>query len=228
MAERPVDQTSDHVRGCYDAVARAYADRFDGELEHKPLDRDVLARFADEVRGLGPVWDLGCGPGGTTAFLHDLGVAVRGLDLSPGLVGEAARQHPAIEFETGDMMAVPGPDETLGGVVAFYAIVHFSPAELPRALAEMHRVLRPGGRLLLAFHIGEETVRVDDFLGGSAPLDFVFHRPEVVAAGLAEAGFEAIEVVEREPYPDVEYPSRRAYLFARKPGRGAPSSGVVG
>src|SRR5262245_54109465 len=143
-----MEQTSDHIRGCYDAVAREYADRFAGELAHKPLDREVLARFASEVRGRGRVYDLGCGPGQTTAFLHGCAVEVRGLDLSAGLLREARRRHPGVEFEPGDMLALPLADGSLAGVVAFYAIVHLSSDGLRRALAEMYRVLRPGGRLL--------------------------------------------------------------------------------
>src|SRR5262245_45233295 len=212
-----MEQSSIHVRACYDAVAREYAERFSDELAHKPLDRELLRRFADEVAGRGPVWDLGCGPGQTTAFLHGCGVAVRGLDLSPGLVREARERHPGVPFEQGDMTALPLDDGSLAGVVAFYAIVHLSPDQLRRAVGEMFRVLRPGGLALVAFHAGQETVHVAEFLGRPVSLDFVFFPPADVAARFREAGFAAVEVVEREPYPGIEYPSRRAYLFARKP-----------
>jgi SAM-dependent methyltransferase len=212
-----MEQRSDYIRACYDSVAREYADRFTGELAHKPLDVELLGRFADEVRRRGEVCDLGCGSGQTTAYLHDRGVRVCGLDLSTGLLREARSRHPGVEFESGDMLALPRADATLSGVVAFYAVVHFSPAELRCALAEMYRVLQPGGRILLAFHAGEGSVHVEEFLGRPVALDFVFFRPEVVANELGEAGFVGVEVIERDPYPGVEYQSRRAYLFARKP-----------
>src|SRR5580700_4282331 len=89
-----MQQTSRHVQACYDAVAREYAERFAGELAHKPLDRELLSRFASEVCGRGEVYDLGCGPGQTTAFLHGCGVSVRGLDLSPELLREAKQRNP--------------------------------------------------------------------------------------------------------------------------------------
>jgi SAM-dependent methyltransferase len=212
-----MEQTSDYIRACYDTVAQVYADRFADELAHKPLDRELLARFASEVRGSGEVYDLGCGPGQTTAFLHDCGVRVCGLDLSAELLREARQRHRGIAFEQGDMLALSCADGSLAGVLAFYAIVHLSPAGLRRALAEMHRVLRPGGRLLLAFHVGEGSKHVDDFLGRSISLDFVFFNPQVVTDELVRVGFVAVETIERDPYPEVEYPSRRAYLFARKP-----------
>lgn len=219
-----MEQTSDDIRTCYDAVAEEYASRFGGELAHKPLDRDLLARFASEVRGQGPVYDLGCGPGQTTALLHDLGVRVRGLDLSVELLAVAKRLHPGVEFEPGDMLALPLADESLAGAVAFYAIVHLSPGGLRQVLSEVHRVLWPGGLLLLAYHIGEGSHRVEDFLGRHVAMDFVFFPTDVVAGELLAAGFAEVEVIERDPYPDVEFPSRRAYVFARKPEREQKSS----
>lgn len=212
-----MEQSVEYVRACYDAVARDYSDRFAGELAGKPLDRQLLARFASEVCGREEVCDLGCGPGHTTAYLLGCGVPACGLDLSTELLREANRLHPGVPFEAADMMALPRADGTVAGVVAFYAIVHFSSAQLRRAAAEMYRVLRPGGRLLLAFHIGEGTVHVERFLGRPVALDFSFFRPEGVANELAAVGFVGMEIIERDPYPEVEHPSRRAYVFADKP-----------
>lgn len=210
-------QTSERIRTCYDTVAREYAARFADELTHKPLDRELLIRFASEVRDRGLVYDLGCGPGQTTALLHAHGVQVRGLDLSPAILREANRLHPGIEFEWGDLLELACPDESLIGVVGFYAIVHFSPDDLQRAIEQVKRVLRPGGWLLLAFHIGEGSIHIEEFLGRTVTIDFVFFHPDVVVKALTQLGFVIVEVIEREPYPDVEYPSRRAYIFARKP-----------
>lgn len=221
-----MEQTSAHIRACYDAVAREYADRFSDELAHKPLDRELLARFASEV-GHGQVLDLGCGPGHTTAFLHGRGVRVRGVDLSANLLAEARQRHTDIAFEQGDLLALPLADASLAGVLAFYAIVHLSPTGLRRALTEMHRVLQPGGRLLLTFHIGEGSIHVEEFLGRPVALDFVFFSPQDVTNQLFHAGFVGVEVIERDPYQGVEYPSRRAYLFARKSERCAEASGLA-
>ncbi len=211
-----MEQTPQRIRASYDTVAQEYAERFTGELSHKPRDRELLTRFACEVHGHGDVYDLGCGPGQTTAFLHGCGVRVHGLDISEDLLRQARQRHPGIPFEPGDMLALPLADASLAGIVAFYAIVHFSPAQLRRALEEMHRVLQPGGRLLLAFHIGDEVKHVEEFLGRPVSLDFVFFNPQAVTRELTDVGFVDVEVIERDPYPDVEYPSRRAYLFARK------------
>lgn len=217
-----VSQGPEQVRAFYDAVATEYAEQFADELAGKPLDRALLERFAADVRGAGTIYDLGCGPGGqTTAFLHALDVDVRGMDLSPAGVAEAGRRHPDIAFETGDMLALPLADEAAVGILAFYAIVHFSPDQLRTALGEMHRVMRPGAPLLLAFHVGEQVVHVDEMFGRRASVDFRFHPVEDVEAALLGAGFSEVETIVRDPYPVVEHPSRRAYVFARKPGDAA-------
>jgi ubiquinone/menaquinone biosynthesis C-methylase UbiE len=122
------------------------------------------------------------------------------------------------------MLSLPLADSSLAGVIAFYSIVHFSHVELRLAFDEMHRVLQPGGWVLLAFHIGEGSVHVDEFLGHAVSLDFVFFDTQNIGEELIEVGFAVDDVIAREPYPDVEYPSRRAYLFARKPGCGVESS----
>jgi SAM-dependent methyltransferase len=207
----------EQVRAFYDTVAAEYAAHFADELDHKPLDRELLHGLADEVRGAGPVYDLGCGPGGqTTAFLHALGVDVRGMDLSPAAIAEAGRRHPGIAFQVGDMLALPLPDGAAAGIVAFYSIVHFSPDQLAAAFAQMHRVMRDGAPLLLSFHVGEQVVHVDEMFGRAVSLDFIFHQAEDVEAALRAAGFAEVDTIVREAYPE-EHPSRRAYAFGRKP-----------
>jgi ubiquinone/menaquinone biosynthesis C-methylase UbiE len=131
-------------------------------------------------------------------------------------MNEGSRDRRATVFLALGLLALPLADASVVGIVAFYAIVHFSTPELSRVFSEMHRVLRPMGLVLLSFHIGREVVKVTDFLGMGVQLDFVFHPVAVVATELEATGFTEIEVVERDPYPNVEYPSRRAYVFARK------------
>jgi SAM-dependent methyltransferase len=204
------------IRACYDSIAREYAARFAGELAQKPLDREVLSEFAAAVGPRGLVYDLGCGPGQTTRFLKQAGANVRGLDLSPKLIREARTRNPGVDFVVGDMLALPVPDGSLAGVVAFYSIVHFLPAQLETAFSEMARVLEPKGRLLFAFHVGSGPMHVDQLLGIPVSIDFQFFDPIEIAADLAMAGFAEMQVRERDHYPGVEFQSRRAYVTARK------------
>jgi ubiquinone/menaquinone biosynthesis C-methylase UbiE len=212
------------VAKIYDRVARAYAEKFRAEHEKKPLDREILHRFSQEVAGRKPVWDFGCGPGQTAQYLKNLGIEISGLDLSEKLIAEAITIHPDIPFRKGNLLDLEFEDESIAGVVSFYAIVHFSEAQVESVFHEIFRVLQAGGVFLLTYHIGEQTIHVDTFLGEKVDLDFMFFRRDFISTCLRDSGFERIEVTERDPYPEVEYQSRRAYVFARKPGLGNQSA----
>lgn len=209
---------ADDLQASYDRLAGEYAGHLFDELERKPLDRALLARFAEETRGLGPVCDLGSGPGHVARHLRGLGVEVFGVDISGGMVKEAQRRNSGIEFWQGDMLSLDAGDDSWVGIVAFYSIVHLPREEAPRALEEMRRVLRPGSLLLLSFHVGEEIRHVEELWGQQVSLDFHFFSTEDMEGLLGEADFEIEEVVERPPYDeDVEAQTQRAYIFARKP-----------
>jgi SAM-dependent methyltransferase len=200
----------------YDRVADEYVRRIFDELQHKPLDRQLLDRFAARVRDVGPVCDIGCGPGHVARYLHERGVQVCGIDLSPVMVERARGLTPAVEFRQGDMLTLDAPDGTWAGIAAFYAIIHISRGDVTRALGELRRALRPGGLLLLTFHLGDGAIHLDEWWGQAVCVDFFLFQSAEMAGYLTAAGFEIEEIIEREPYPDVEHQSRRAYIFARR------------
>ncbi len=204
------------TRTSYDRVAGRDAETFFNELAHKPLDRELLTRLVSLVGDLGPICDMGCGPGQIARFLKDHGAHTLGIDLSPGLVAEARRRSPDIAFHTGNMLALEVPDHAWGGIAAFYSIIHLPEDRVGDALREFWRVLRPGGRLLLAFHVGDQVLHRDDWWEQRVALDFHSRPLERIEAALREIGFVTEESLVRQPYPS-EYPIRRAYLLARRP-----------
>ena len=206
----------------YDTVAKEYAETFSGEHEKKPKDREILRRFAREIKGRRPVWDLGCGPGQTTKYLNDLGVDVSGLHLSGRMIEQARTRHPDINFRKGDMLNLDFDGDSLAGVVAFYAVVHFSEAQVGVAFREVWRVLQLGGIFLLTYHIGDEPIHVNEFLCKRVDMDFMFFKSAFISSCLTDSGFTDIEIIERDAYPGVEYESRRAYAFAKKAGKNCP------
>ena len=207
----------DPTGGSYDAVAEEYVQRIYHELEGKPFDRALLDRFADRVRESGTVADVGCGPGHVARYLHGRGAQVCGIDLSSRMVDQARALNPGIAFSRGDMRSLDVPDGTWAGIVAFYSLIHIPRHQVVEILRELRRALASGGLLLLAFHVGEDVLHLDDLWGRSVSLDFVFFRPDEMRSSLEAAGFAVEEVLEREPYaPEVEHQSRRCYVLARK------------
>lgn len=205
------------IRDSYDRLAHEYALRIFRELEHKPLDRQLLNRFAAEVAGGGEVCDMGCGPGQVARYLRDIGTTVFGLDISPRMLEEARQLNPDISFREGNMLALDIADGALAGIAAFYAIVNIPRELLPTVFREMERVLQPGGRLLLAFHTGDEAVQEKELWGQPISMDFFLLPAAKIQGLLEEAGLDIEEIIERGPYaPEVEYQSQRAYIFARK------------
>jgi SAM-dependent methyltransferase len=207
------------IRESYDRLAQEYARRLFTELEHKPFDRALLDRFAAEVAGRGEVCDMGCGPGHIARYLRGAGVSVFGLDLSARMVRVARQLNPDLSFREGNMMALDMRDGTLAGIAAFYAIVNIPEKWLPSVFREMARVLQPGGPLLLAFHMGNEVLHEEELWGHPISMDFFLFQPSAIRRHLEEAGLAIEEIIERAPYsPEVEHQSRRAYVFARRPG----------
>jgi ubiquinone/menaquinone biosynthesis C-methylase UbiE len=212
-----MDDPTNSVRESYDRLAEEYARRIADELQHKPLDRELLDRFAQQTKGRGDVCDMGCGPGHVARYLRDAGASVFGLDLSPAMLEQARKLNPDIPFREGNMLALDIPDGALAGIAAFYAIVNIPRRSQPLVFREFRRVLQPSQLLLLAFHTGNQVLHEDELWGQKISMDFFLFPPAEIKLDLEVAGFTIEEVVEREPYPDVEYPSRRAYIFARKP-----------
>ncbi|HEY7833498.1 MAG TPA: methyltransferase domain-containing protein [Ktedonobacterales bacterium] len=206
------------LRASYNRVAAQYADAFFDELAHKPFDRGLLDRFAARVRGQVPVWDIGTGPGHVARYLHDHGVEASGLDLSDEMVARARQLNPGMTFIQGTMLALPTGDATLAGITAFYSIIHLSRAEVPTALREFHRALRPGGQLLLAFHGGAGEVHRDEWFGEPVDVHATFFTGDEMAGYATGAGFALVERHERPPY-DFEFQSQRVYVWVERSDR---------
>ncbi|MFJ8634326.1 class I SAM-dependent DNA methyltransferase [Streptomyces sp. NPDC093568] len=208
------------TRASYDAIAPAYTDRFsDWRADSAPLDRSLVDAFAELARehAPAPVADLGSGPGSVTAHLDALGTPVFGVDLSPRMVNLARRAHPGLRFHVGSMTSLDLPDETLGGILALYSIIHVPDDHLPATFAEFRRVLRPGAPVLLAFQSGdkEDRLHLSERFGQEIALDYHWRTPDTVIGHLGDAGLRLCARIVREP--DGEEKRPRAFLLAEKP-----------
>jgi ubiquinone/menaquinone biosynthesis C-methylase UbiE len=204
------------IEASYDRVAEHFADEYFEEFKRKPFDRELLDQFAASVRDRGLVCDLGCGPGQIARYLRDRGVAACGIDLSSEMLNCARRLNPDISFDQGNMLALNVPDASFVAIVSFYAIIHLRRDQAPRALKELHRVLQPGGKLLLAFHGGEGELHRDEWYGKPVSIFVTLFESQEMTDYLTAAGFEIEQVAERDHY-SFEYPTRRVYILGRKP-----------
>jgi SAM-dependent methyltransferase len=203
------------TRTSYDSAAEGYAAEFYDGLARYPYVRGALALFAELLQDIGgPVLDAGCGTGLLTARMRDLGLDVFGVDLSPGMLAIARRDHPDLRFDVGSMTDLALPDGSVGGVVAFYSVIHVPDDDIPTVFGHFHRVLRPGGVTMIGFHVGDEHRHKTDGYGGR-PMNVLVHKRPVerMTTWLRDAGFE----VEAQVVLDPDRPAPGGIILARRP-----------
>lgn len=214
--------TDDPIASSYDSVAARYAEEIGDEMAHKPIDRAWLACLAELAAG-GTIADVGCGPGQVAAHLAGIGADAVGVDISPGMVDVARKRYPALAFEVGSLLNLPVADGAWSGAVCAYSIIHLREEERPRAFRELARALRPGGWLLLSFHISGEGYQagqsghVERWWGFDVDLDFHYLDPSRISDELGATGYRVVAVTQRQPWPGVESPTRRCHLLAQSP-----------
>jgi SAM-dependent methyltransferase len=206
----------DELRASYDRVAGTYERTFQAELAGKPWDREVLDAFCGAVTD--PVLEVGCGPGQVGAYARGRGRArhVFGVDLSPAMARLAATRLDAAA--AGDMRDLPIADRSVGGLLAFYAVIHLRREELVAVFHEFARILRPGGRALVSAHEGEGELATNEFLGEPVPFVATLFGLDELATAAADAGLVVARADRRPPYPS-EHPTVRLYVEAVRPAQ---------
>lgn len=208
------------ARAVYDATAGTYAQLVGTELSaafEGPVDRAFLTAFVEFVGVTGGlVADVGCGPGRVAAFLAVRGLDVVGVDVSQAMLAAARHAHPDIRFEEGQLTALPFPNRSLGGAVCWYSIIHTPPEHLDEVFAELERVLRADGHLLVAFQAGDgECVHLADAYGTGMSLTNYRHLPDQVARSLVAAGLQVHARAVRELELTHES-TPQAFILARR------------
>ncbi len=205
------------TRDGYDRAAAHYVARFQHHLDDRPVDRAMIGVFAELVAQTETprVLDVGCGTGVATAALAAAGLEVSGIDLSPNMIAQARQHNPGLPFRVGSMLELDVADGSVGGVCAWYSIIHVPDPQLPRVFAEFRRVLAPGGVLLLAFQVGDEPRVLTDFDGEQVNLTFIRRRPDMVTDLLSASGFRGHAELVRQPDGEGES-TPQAYLIARR------------
>ncbi|OZM84269.1 SAM-dependent methyltransferase [Pseudonocardia sp. MH-G8] len=187
-----------------------------GRLEAEPWLRAVLAAFAESVRGLGPVLDVGCGPGTVTAHLAELGLDASGVDLSPRMVEHARRQYPHLRFSVTSATELDLVPASLGGVLGWWSLFNLPREALPGVLRTFAEALVPGGQTVVGTHVGDGDIARTEGYGG-LPVSWTTHlyRPEELAGMLVDAGLEVVAELRLPAQPPALRP--QMLLVARRP-----------
>jgi len=192
------------VRDSYDRVADNYARMVAaealGDIRQQPWLRAAIDVFADAVGGIGPVLDVGCGPGTVTAYLQERGLDVSGVDLSPQMIANAIRLHPQCQFAVGSWTDIDLPADSYGGILGWWSLFNLPRSVVPQVFSRCARALRPGGQFIIATHAGDEDVTRTEAYGG-VPVQWTTHRwrPEPLAAHLEAAGLRTTAVLNLPP-----------------------------
>ena len=200
---QPVDL--DEVRRAYTVAAAAYIASFGDASRASASDRAVIGAWADGLDG--PVLDAGCGPGHWSGFLHERGLQVEGVDATAAFVDHATRSRPGVRFSLADLRGLELVPGSLGGVLAWFSLIHLEPDDVPGVLDRFVRGLAPSGGLLLGFFAGP-ALRTFDHRVATAWAWPVARLEELVI----DAGFETTETAE-EPQPNDRV---TAWLRARR------------
>ncbi|MEU1534434.1 class I SAM-dependent methyltransferase [Streptomyces fagopyri] len=199
MRAHPIDRPADldTVRESYDRVADNYARMVlttgFGDIRSHPWLKASIDAFADTVGELGPVLDVGCGPGTVTAYLAERGLDVSGVDLSSGMIENARRLYPECRFSVASATDLDLEESSLGGVLGWWSLFNLPRDVLPQVLAMFARALKPGGHFITATHVGDEDLLRTEAYGG-VPVRWTTHkwRPERLVDLVERAGLRPV------------------------------------
>ena len=185
------------VEAAYSGRAADYIEQLSSISSVHPSDLQLVTSWAAQTGG--PLLDAGCGPGHWTAYLTAQGHEVRGVDQVGSFVDHARRTYPDVAFEQRSFDTLPDSAGSIGGILAWYSLIHHEPSAMRPALEEFVRVLQPGGTLLVGFFISDAVEPFDH-----AVITAYRWPPEALANELRAVGFEVIEThtrIGRHPKP---------------------------
>ncbi len=179
-------------------IAEAYGRRASeyiaavGKIEHAEIeDRDYLLAWARGIHGR--LLDVGCGPGQWTNLFREAGLDVSGLDPTEACIADAAERYPRTRYRLGRAEDLDVESRSLGGVLAWYSLIHTEPSAIDAPFEEFARALAPGGGLVLGFFAGPRCEPFDHAIttAYSWPISLLVERVE-------RAGFSVVDTRVRE------------------------------
>ena len=168
------------------------------EAAHASKLADIVARFAASLRAPSLILDVGCGPGRDLERFTAHGHVARGLELNPEFVVRARRHAPTTQCDVRDV-ADHYPSEFFDGIWAAASLVHLPTADMHDVLAQLGRLLRPGGKLFVSVRSTGETGWLDEPDGRRW---YMVWAADALAAAVTAAGF-GVDAVTRGLYTEL-------------------------
>ena len=197
------------LRAAYDAMAET-RDRED----YPAWKRDVRAAFLELLQreGRARLLEIGAGPGRDGAFFAEYGLNVVCIDLSPEMVRVCGEK--GVEAHAMDVVDLRFTDGSFDAVYSFNGLLHLPKFELPRALHEVRRILRPGGPFFLGLYGGFDREGVWEGDTYRPKRFFSFHTDECLIE--AVAGVFDVVSFDRVPVEDADPRFHFQSLILRK------------
>lgn len=210
----PADQPLERTIRTYDTIAAKYCakTRLNKYLR---WEREYIRKMLDLIDSAMPrVLDVGCGDGRHCRIIGEEKGRAVGIDLSEGMLAEARKHCPDMDFRQMNMHSLEFDDGSFDGIWSSGSIYHVTKLTVPAVLSEFQRTLRPSGVLAMSFKLGTgEGLEANPGSYAGLPRYFAYYTREEMTWLLERAGFSVVETC---MYPEKIFGADNLQLWARK------------
>lgn len=204
------------VKTTYDSIAQKYSEiYFEKDVD---LFKDILKEFLSNMPMHATILDAGCGTGNFAAYFLGKGCRVTAVDASDGMLAVAKRNVPAGDFRKMDIMSLDFPDGHFDAAFLKSVLVNIEKKKVTKVLAEIRRVLKKNGLILISQYIGSGEHVVEEPLKQGLKMLFNFYSEREAEDAIKSSGFDIIKSVDFD-YPEdlgKYYGGKFIVFFARK------------
>jgi ubiquinone/menaquinone biosynthesis C-methylase UbiE len=170
---------------------------------------DDIHRFLSLVTQGGKILDAGCAAGRDTRFFKKEGFQPTGVDASKEMIHTAATTSPEIPFVQSDLKKLPFDDASFDGIWSSATLDHLDRLDLPGALSELGRVLKPNGIMYVSIRSGEGELKTADKFSQGLERRFTLVGKDEFEGMLQNAGFQVSMIYDA---PSTSRPELMSFL----------------
>jgi len=197
----------------YDKVAKSYADQYFTNLS----DASRIDNFLSLLPQNASVLDVGSGPGQFTKCMLEKGFIVEGIDLSKEMIRIAKKRVPYGKFTVMDMRNLTYPDASFDGLLVAYSLIHIPSIQISSTLIGFHRVLKPGGKMIVIVQKGKQDQIVDEPLKEGEQTFINFFSKKRLSQLLSKTGFKIVSIKEAPSSDPDDLSDTVIYAIAKRP-----------